>query len=57
MLVSVNGQRILKPDHMLKLFKLVKNASELHIRVRRDGQPVQVRIPIVDENESRRPTR
>lgn len=56
-LVSVNGQRILKPDHMLKLFKLVKNASELHIRVRRDGQPVQVRIPIVDENESRRPTR
>ena len=52
-LVSVNGVRILRPTHMLALFKLLPNASELQIVVRRAGKPLHVRILISDSREVR----
>ncbi len=49
MVVSVNGIRIVRPDHMLALFKRIGNATELDLRLTRAGRAVRVRVPIVDE--------
>jgi hypothetical protein len=53
-LVSINGLKILRPTHMLALFKLLPHAAELHIVVRRAGTVVHVRVPIADGDDAAR---
>ncbi|MBX7194178.1 MAG: hypothetical protein K1X94_19140 [Sandaracinaceae bacterium] len=47
-IVSVNGQPIERPEQAFEVWSGLRVASELTVDVLRDGQPRQLRYPIVD---------
>ncbi|MFO0712970.1 MAG: PDZ domain-containing protein [Sandaracinus sp.] len=47
-IVSVNGQPIERPEQAFEVWSGMRVASELTVDVLRDGQPRQLRYPIVD---------
>ena len=46
--LSVNGQQLLTPAHLLQVFRLLRNATSLEIDLSRRGKKVEVRVPILD---------
>jgi general secretion pathway protein C len=46
--VSVNGRAIERPEQAFEVWTSLRVASELTVDVLRDGQPRQLRYPIVD---------
>ena len=47
-LVSINGQRIERPEHAMTVWSSLRVASELTVVVLRGGQPHELRFAIVD---------
>lgn len=47
-ILSVNGQTIERPEQAFEVWSALRVASELTVDVLRDGQPRQLRYPIVE---------
>jgi type II secretion system protein C len=47
-IVSVNGHAIERPEQAFEVWSALRVASELTVDVLRNGQPRQIRYPIVD---------
>ncbi len=46
--VSINAHAIERPDDAFEIWSALRVASELAVRLVRDGEPVELRYPIVD---------
>lgn len=47
--LEINGQPIHTPDQLLAVFRLLRNAVELRLRLSRSGTKLNLRWPIVDQ--------
>ena len=54
MLSKVNGQRVARPEDLMEVFRLLRNATEVQVEVKRDGKVLNFTFPIV---QTRRPPR
>lgn len=48
LVLRVNGQQLLTPAHLVEVFRLLRNASQLEVELVRRGKPLTVRVPIID---------
>ncbi len=47
LLHKVNGQRVARPEDLMEVFRLLRNAIEVHVEVKRDGKVLNFTFPIV----------
>jgi hypothetical protein len=45
---SVNGQRLARPEDMMRIIALLRTAPAVEVRGLRDGEPLELRVPIDD---------
>mgnify|MGYP002631766445 CR=1 FL=1 len=57
MLSKVNGQRVARPEDLMEVFRLLGNATEIQVEVKRGDRTLSFTFPIVQtQRPSRRPS-